>query len=123
MYSTQTTCSFHSSSSVHSFFHLIFICYYSSFVCCLFALLVPRVILLSQPVINHPVIDDREILGLPPLKAPKKKTGKGHHSCPVLESVTEEKKKVEKGAPKLVYHYPALEDTDNWKIIILISVF
>jgi hypothetical protein len=38
----------------------------------------------------------------------------------VLESVTEEKDK--KGNPKLVYHYPALKDMDNWKGIMLISV-
>jgi hypothetical protein len=54
------------------------------------------------------------------LKAPKKKTGKGHHSWPVLESVTEEKD--EKGNPKLAYCYPSLKDTDNWKDIMLISV-
>jgi hypothetical protein len=38
----------------------------------------------------------------------------------VLESVTEEKN--EKRNPKLVYHYPALEDMDNWKDVMLISV-
>jgi hypothetical protein len=38
----------------------------------------------------------------------------------VLEYVTKEKD--EKVNLKLVYRYPALEDTDNWKDIMLISV-
>jgi hypothetical protein len=70
----------------------------------------------NQPVINHLVINDCEILGLPPLKTPKTNTVKGCHSWPVLESITKDKD--ENGNLKLVYRYPA----NNWKDIMLISV-
>jgi hypothetical protein len=61
----------------------------------------------NPPMIDHSVIDNRVIVGLPPLKATKK-TGKGRHSWPILELVTAEKDK--KGTTKFVYTYPALED-------------
>jgi hypothetical protein len=57
------------------------------------------------PTTNHLIIDNHLIVGLPPLKAPKK-AGKGHHSWLTLELVTKEKHK--KGSLKLVYSYPAL---------------
>jgi hypothetical protein len=73
----------------------------------------------NPPMIDHPVIDDRVIVGLPTFKATKK-TGKGRHSWPILELVTAEKDK--KGNKKFAYTYPALEDVDNWKDKMLISV-